>query len=53
MEFNPPYGYSVLTYMDKQTSSENVLVGLGNGSLMRFKRKKMVLQEIKLDIHLD
>lgn len=53
MEFNPPYGYTLLTYFDKSTSSENILVGLGNGTLLRFKRKKLVLQEIKPDIHLD
>jgi len=41
MEFNPPFGYSLLTYKDKATSSENILVGLGNGSLLRFKRKKL------------
>ena len=33
--------------------SEQIVVGLGNGTLLRFKKKNLQLEEIKPDIHGD
>lgn len=51
-QYNPPFAYS-LAMLDQNDGSEDVVVGLGNGTLLRFKRKKMKLEEIHSDVHND
>lgn len=54
MEFNPPFGYSLVTYeWPLNSGSEHILCGLGNGSIVKFKKKKLTMEQYHSDIHLD
>jgi len=48
--YNPPFIYSIDTYMGQ---GERVAVGLGNGSILGFKKKGLSLEEIHADTHRD
>ena len=52
LQYNPPFGYSILNYHDDQ-KAENVILGLGNGSLLKLKGKKMAPQDVAVDVHKD
>ena len=45
MQYNPPFIYCMGAYTTK-SGSRQVVTGLGNGMLLRFKRKGLELQEI-------
>lgn len=45
MQYNPPFIYCMAAYTMK-SGSRQVVAGLGNGMLLRFKRKGLELQEI-------
>jgi N-acyl-L-homoserine lactone synthetase len=45
MQYNPPFVYCMGAYTTK-AGSRQVVVGLGNGMLLRFKRKGLEIQEI-------
>jgi hypothetical protein len=45
MQYNPPFIYCMAAYTTK-SGSRQVVAGLGNGMLLRFKRKGLELQEI-------
>jgi hypothetical protein len=49
LQYNPPFGYSMLSYQEQ--GQDFILVGLGNGSVIKFKRKKLALVEVYGDIH--
>lgn len=51
LHYNPPFIYSIDTYNIKD--SEFIVVGLGNGTILRFKKKNLLLEEIDADIHRD
>ena len=49
MSYNPPYCYSIDSYVGK--GQERLVMGLGNGHLVTFKRTGLVIEEIHGDIH--
>ena len=49
LQYNPPYGYCISNY--QSLGQDFLLVGLGNGSVMKFKKKKLTLAEVYSDIH--
>ncbi|CDW79253.1 wd40 repeat-containing protein [Stylonychia lemnae] len=51
LHYNPPFIYSMDTYQVRD--SEFIVVGLGNGCILRFKKKNLALEEIDADIHRD
>eukprot|EP00347_Sterkiella_histriomuscorum_P008436 403345101 len=51
LHYNPPFIYCMDTYTYKD--SEYLVVGLGNGCLLRFKKKDLQLEEIDADLHGD
>ena len=49
MSYNPPYCYSIDSYVGK--GQERLVMGLGNGHLVTFKRTGLEIEEIHGDIH--
>lgn len=49
MSYNPPYCYSWDTFTVGQ--SDQIVLGLGNGMVTRFKRKGLVLEEMHSELH--
>lgn len=45
LQYNPPFIYSMAQYTTGQ-GSKQVVAGLGNGMLLRFKKKGVTLEEI-------
>jgi len=49
MSYNPPYCYAWDTFTIG--GSEQVVLGLGNGMVTRFKKKGFVLEEMHSELH--
>jgi len=47
LSYNPPFVYSQLFIPQNKSNGEQILLGLGNGMLARFKKKKLQLAELK------
>jgi N-acyl-L-homoserine lactone synthetase len=45
LQYNPPFVYC-MTAFTTRAGSRQIVVGLGNGMMLRFKRKGMEIQEI-------
>ena len=46
LSYNPPFGYCI-----KVLDANQVLLGLGNGTILKFKKKKLQLDEVYSDLH--
>lgn len=52
LQHNPPFAYSILNYeYPAGSQAETTWTGLGNGTLMKFKKKKLELEEVYSDMH--
>ena len=47
LSYNPPFAYTIKV-LDSQ-----IITGLGNGTILKFKKKKLQLDEVYSDIHSD
>ena len=45
MSYNPPFCYAWDSFIDK-TGAEHLVLGLGNGMLLRYRRKCLTVEEI-------
>lgn len=50
MSYNPPFCYAWDTFVDKE-QAEHLVMGLGNGMVLRYKRKGLACEEMHGNVH--
>jgi len=51
LSYNPPFCYTMDSFLTNNGTSEHIVMGLGNGMIIRYKRKGLQVEELQGSVH--